>query len=492
MTHANGVVTSYTYDAASQLLTLGHQLAATTINSFSYTYDKVGNRRAKTSRDGLHDYTYDVLNRLTQASNPLPSNPLETFNYDPVGNRANSNQNGSSTFSQANQLLEDANFTYQYDNNGNMTRKTTKIGGAVTQYEYDAENKLVRVVSPANAANYRYDGLGRRVEKDVVAGSTTTTRYVYDNEDILLELNGSNAIVTRYTHGPGIDEPLIMEKNSQSFYYHADGLGSITELTNQSGTVVQRYVYSSFGKTESQFDPNLVQPFTFTSREFDTESGLYYLRARYYDFTSGLFIGADPLGFAAGVNFYGYVGDNPVGRLDPYGLDWLTNLSNFSAGTGDYLSGGFMNSFGFAERVLGNRATPLSQFVRQLSPLGDVVDECSAAYGAGEYTGALIGTSLIWTAGLNAATNTVIFSPLNAAVRAAKEGTTIGKTPIGALLNYVDRNIFEIPRSVWYAASGTYAANASGSVTAVIESFGNIVQFEMKILNWRNIPINFK
>ena len=126
MTHANGVVTTYTYDAASQLLTLGHQFGATTINSFAYTYDKVGNRKTKTSRDGLHDYTYDVLNRLTQATNPLPSNPLETFNYDPVGNRTNSNQNGSSIFNQANQLLEDANNTYQYDNNGNLTRKTPK------------------------------------------------------------------------------------------------------------------------------------------------------------------------------------------------------------------------------------------------------------------------------------------------------------------------------------------------------------------------------
>lgn len=156
----------------------------------------------------------------------------------------------------ATQLLEDANFTYQYDNNGNQTRKTAKNGGAVTQFEYDAENKLVRVVSPTNTANYKYDGLGRRVEKEVIAGATTVTKYAYDNEDILLELNGSNAITARYTHGPGIDELLIMETNAQSFYYHADGLGSITELTNQSGTVAQRYTYSSFGKIESQLDAN--------------------------------------------------------------------------------------------------------------------------------------------------------------------------------------------------------------------------------------------
>lgn len=71
-------------------------------------------------------------------------------------------------------------------------------------------------------------------------------RYIYDNEDILLELDGSNNIVARYTHGPGIDEPLVMEKSGASFFYHADGLGSITEITDQSGTPVQRYTYSSF------------------------------------------------------------------------------------------------------------------------------------------------------------------------------------------------------------------------------------------------------
>ena len=132
MTHANGVVTNYTYDAASQLLSIAHQLGAMTIDSFTYTYDKVGNRNSKADNNGTANYTYDALNRLVQAINPLPSNPLESYTYDAVGNRTNSNQNGASTFNQANQLLEDANFTYQYDNNGNTTRKTAKVGGAVT------------------------------------------------------------------------------------------------------------------------------------------------------------------------------------------------------------------------------------------------------------------------------------------------------------------------------------------------------------------------
>src|SRR5262245_47171384 len=321
MTHANGVVTNYTYDAASQLLNIAHQLGAMTIDSFNYTYDKVGNRNSKADNNGTANYTYDALNRLIQAINPLPSNPLESFTYDAVGNRNNSNQNGASMFNQANQLLEDANFTYQYDNNGNMTRKTAKSGGTFTSYEYDTENKLVRVESAGKTANYKYDGLGRRIEKEVIGSGTTTTRYVYDNEDILLELNAANNIVARYTHGPGVDAPLIIERNSQSFYYHADGLGSVTEITNQSGAVAQRYSYSSFGKIESQLDANFVQPYTFTAREFDLETALYHYRERQYDPNAGRFVTEDPLGFnSREENFYLYAAGNPINFTDPDGL----------------------------------------------------------------------------------------------------------------------------------------------------------------------------
>jgi RHS repeat-associated protein len=320
MTHGNGVVTTYTYDAASQLLSLAHKLGATTINSFDYTYDKVGNRKTKVNRDGSHNYNYDTLNRLVEAINPLPSNPLENYTYDPVGNRTDSNQNGLSQFNVANELNEDSDFTYQYDNNGNMTRKAAKAGGAVTMYEYDAENKLVRVVMPGTTVDYKYDGLGRRVEKDVIGSTTTVTRYIYDNEDILLEVDGSNNIVTRYTHGPGIDEPLVMEKGGANFFYQPDGLGSITEITNQSGTPIQRYTYSSFGKIESQQDSNFVQPYTFTSREFDAEIDLYHLRNRKYDSGIGRFTTEDQLGFDGGINFYVYVGNNGINYVDPFGL----------------------------------------------------------------------------------------------------------------------------------------------------------------------------
>jgi RHS repeat-associated protein len=353
MTLGNGVVTTYTNDAASQMRQLKHQLGATIINSLDYTYDKVSNRKTKINRDGTHNYTYDTLNRLVEAINPLPANPLETYNYDPVGNRTDSNQNGLSQFNVANELNEDGAFTYQYDNNGNLTRKTAKVGGAVTTYEYDAENKLLRVVMPGTTVDYKYDGLGRRVEKNIVGPTTRITHYVYDNEDIILELDGSNNILARYTHGPGIDEPLIMEKGGANFFYHADGLTSITEITNQSGAAVQRYTYSSFGEIESTLDPNFVQPYTFTSREFDPETGLYFHRSRTLNPDTGTFLSQDRVGFLGGINFYSYVMNNPTTFIDPLGF------LKFSWGVG-----GVLGIFD----VNWNSANPLETSVNLVTP----------------------------------------------------------------------------------------------------------------------------
>jgi RHS repeat-associated protein len=321
MTHDNAVVSTYNYDAASQLLNLDHQLAATTINAFTYTYDMVGNRETRVDNNGTANYTYDALNRLVNAANPIPTNPTETYTYDPVGNRTDSNQNGLSNFNAGNQLTDDADFTYDYDANGNQIQKTDKVTGAFSLFEYDAENKLIRVVrDDGSLVNYKYGGLGRRIEKEV---DTVVTRYIYDNEDILLELDGSNNLIVRYTHGPGIDEPLIMKKGGASFFYHADGLGSVTEITDNVGTVVQAYTHSSFGKIESQLDPNFVQPYIFTGREFDPETGLYHYRARAYDPSIGRFMEEDPLpGFIAlpeTLNLYPYVANNPVNFVDPNG-----------------------------------------------------------------------------------------------------------------------------------------------------------------------------
>ncbi|MCA9498151.1 MAG: RHS repeat-associated core domain-containing protein, partial [Nitrospira sp.] len=169
----------------------------------------------------------------------------------------------------------------------------------------------------STTVTYKYDGLGRRIEKNV-AGSIT--RYVYDGEDILLEYDGTNTFRARYSHGDQVDQPLILQKAGVGFfYYHSNHQGSITHLTNSSGTVANSYLYDSYGRRLNVFE-SVVQPYSYTGREFDVESGLYYYRARYYDQNTGRFLSEDPIGFNAGdQNLYRYVFNNPVNFKDPFG-----------------------------------------------------------------------------------------------------------------------------------------------------------------------------
>ncbi len=329
------LIKAYTYDPASQVTNILHQLTAssTQINKADYVYNNVGNRTSLTDRRGNQAFGYDSLDRLTSASHPLLGTP-QAFSYDPVGNRTT----GGSVVNTGNQLTDDATHAYQYDDNGNLTRKTLLATGNYTQYSYDAENRLTKVedfvagnATAAFTSTYRYDGLGRRIEK---VANGQTKRYIYDGEDILLEYDGSNVLQARYTHGPGIDEPIAVTKGSSTYFYHQDGLGSVTDLTDSAGATAKSYAYDAYGNI-LESPGTLEQPYTYTGREFDSESGLLYYRARYYDPTTGRFLQKDPIGLAGGLNLYGYVDVNPVNYTDPSGecpwcvaaaLGGLTNL----------------------------------------------------------------------------------------------------------------------------------------------------------------------
>lgn len=173
-------------------------------------------------------------------------------------------------------------------------------------------------------ASYRYDGLGRRIEKNV---NGAVTRYIYDGEDILLEYDGTNFLLAHYTHGLGIDDVVMLERDidssgtfdaSERFFYQTDGQSNVTELTDSTGAVARTLVYDSYGQI-AQDTGGVEQPFTYTGRELDTESGLYFYRARYYDPATGRFLTEDPIGLADSFNTYAYVDGNPVNFVDPTG-----------------------------------------------------------------------------------------------------------------------------------------------------------------------------
>jgi RHS repeat-associated protein len=144
---------------------------------------------------------------------------------------------------------------------------------------------------------------------------------LYDGDDIIAEYDAAGTLIASYIHGPGVDEPIQMTRGGSTYFYTMDGLGSVRDLTNASQTIVEQYSYDSFGNLTAP--PTTGNPYTFTAREYDPETGLLFYRARYYDPKVGRFLQQDPKGFDGGdVNFYAYVASNPINAVDPMGLYW--------------------------------------------------------------------------------------------------------------------------------------------------------------------------
>ena len=166
--------------------------------------------------------------------------------------------------------------------------------------------------------SFKYDPFGRRIYK---SSSSATSVYAYDGDNLIEEANATGGVVARYEQTQNIDEPMAMLRSSTTSYYHADGLGSVTSLSNGAGSIANTYTYDSFGKLTASTG-SLVNPFQYTGRESDSETGLYYYRARYYDSTLGSFISEDPIGFDSGdVGLYAYVNGDPLNYTDPVGLN---------------------------------------------------------------------------------------------------------------------------------------------------------------------------
>ncbi|MGA9413411.1 MAG: RHS repeat-associated core domain-containing protein [Terriglobales bacterium] len=202
--------------------------------------------------------------------------------------------------------------TTALDANGN-----TLSDSSGKQYSWDFENRLTQAIVPGTGTTtFRYDPFGRRIQK---SGPLGTTNYLYDGKVLLETIDQNGSILARYTQGANVDEPLAEVGSGGVDFYQQDGLASVTSLSNSSGTLANTYTFDAFGKLTASTG-TLANPFQYTGRESDQETGLYYYRARFYDSSVGRFITEDPIGFRAGIDFYRYVRNNPVDMIDPTGL----------------------------------------------------------------------------------------------------------------------------------------------------------------------------
>jgi RHS repeat-associated protein len=290
-----------------------HNAGANTLVGNQYTYNDANNINSWINASGNHTYGYDLVDRLTSATNS--AQPNENYSYDSVGNRTSSNLSGSYSYQPFNKLISSVNASYIYDNNGNMLSKSDFSG--ITTFTWNEENQLTQVALPTGlTVNYKYDGLGRRIQRTTTAG--TSERYVYDGQDVLLDLNADWSVATTYLNDLGIDNKLRQTNTIIGVsYYLIDHLRSNAALTDANGSIVEQLSYDSFGNSGGSGRTR----YDYTGRERDPNSGLMFYRARWFDPQVGRFISEDPIGFGGGMDWYDYVGGNPLRWVDPTGLD---------------------------------------------------------------------------------------------------------------------------------------------------------------------------
>jgi RHS repeat-associated protein len=331
LTGTNAVAgTSYVYDGNQRLTQLSHQKGASTIASYGFTYDAANRITQSSGTDGVQDYSYDDTNQLTAVDHTTIAD--EAYSYDANGNRTNAGY-GTGT---NNQLLSDGTHNYTYDGEGNRTKRTEIATGKVTEYVWDYRNRLASVLFKDGAGvvtktiEYLYDVNNQRIGKKI--DGVTTERYVLDRNQISLVFDGAGLQTHRYLYGTQVDQVLADETATGMVWALADREGTVTDLIDNNGVVVNHVTYDSFGKVVSQSNPSVEFRYGYTGREQDEETGLDYYRARYYDAANGRFISEDPLGFGAGDgNLTRYVGNSPTNFRDPSGLEPVKN----EAGTVD-------------------------------------------------------------------------------------------------------------------------------------------------------------
>lgn len=298
------------------------------IYSFDYTLDRVGNRMVVAEDNGdLLTLTYDAAYQLTREQHSGAAAYDYAYAYDGTGNRLTLVASGAArttyAYDQAGQLLVEtrpngALRSYTYDQRGNLT--LIDAAGTLQTQTWDGENRLSVIETAASRHTFAYDPDGLRRSWNTPAAAT---RFVWDNQNLLQEVDGAGETEVAYTNSPGLYGELLAQRKAEATsFYHFDGMGSTTELTSADETETDTYRYKVFGEWLTR-TVSVNPRFRYVGklgyyRHSGSDLDLDYLRARYYQPRIGRFLSRDPILMPGSP--YPYALNSPGNWVDPSGM----------------------------------------------------------------------------------------------------------------------------------------------------------------------------
>ncbi|MEW4526647.1 RHS repeat-associated core domain-containing protein [Maioricimonas sp. JC845] len=327
--------TTGSYTATYDELSRRRSVSTPAGHVLTYAYDSLSRRVELHSPAGRFTYSYDANNRLTGKHRSGTSPYRNTYSYDPTSNRLLKNEDGTRTtysYDAANQLVtsldSSGTTTYTFDADGNQQLIVAPSGNRTTT-TWDFENRTTLVELPDATRNTMlYEPEGLRVQLD---DSTGTTKFVWDDQNYLIETDASDALVAAYTNEPRVYGDLISQYRKTNGVwlpssYHYDALGSTHDLTDSLESITDTYLYDAWGNIVSSTGTT-ENPFRYIGNVgyyLDSDTDKLYVRARIYSPTIGRWWNIDPVGMLDGLNFFlaYFVPDG----IDPSGE--LTQLPN--------------------------------------------------------------------------------------------------------------------------------------------------------------------